>query len=61
MDDIHLSEEISEFVFIDDSVVVAVNNLVKSDEFFKEFLMLFKLEIENDLLELSERKFLICS
>jgi hypothetical protein len=57
----HLRNEVSEFIFVDDSIVVVVDYFVKSNEFLKEFLMFFKLEIEDGLLELLERKFLVVS
>lgn len=61
VNDVHLRNEVSELIFVDDSIIVIVYCFEDNDEFLKELLMFLQLEIKNDLLELKEWKLFVVS
>ena len=48
----HPLDQLAELRLVDDTICVSVNTLVQISEFLKELLMLQKLKVEDDLLEI---------
>ena len=60
-DHLHPSDQVSELLFIDHSIVISVNGLEDDDELFQELFVLFQLEIEDYLLKVVKRQSFVVS